>query len=136
MKVIVDTSAWSVALRRTEPVETVVREISDLTRRGSVQMLGVIRQEVLSGIRTGERFAALRAELAGFPDLPVQSADHERAAAAFNRCMSRGVQGNLVDMLICAVAVKHDLRIYTLDRDFARYAKVLAIKLHVSRTNE
>src|SRR5438132_1283698 len=130
MKVIIDTSAWSVALRRKTPVESVVREISDLTRHGRVQMLGVIRQEVLSGIRTGERFAALRSELADFPDLPVQSADHERAAAAFNRCMSRGIQGNLVDMLICAIAVKHDLSIYTLDADFARYAKVIPIKLH------
>lgn len=134
MKVIVDTSAWSLALRRVQPAAEVVDAIADLARHGRVQMLGVIRQEVLSGIQTGDRFAALRTELADFPDLPIRSEDHEHAAAAFNRCMSRGVQGNLVDMLICALAVQHDLAIYTLDNDFARYAKVLPIKLHKSRT--
>jgi predicted nucleic acid-binding protein len=135
MKVIVDTSAWSLALRRRQPTVAVVDAIADLAKQGRVQMLGVIRQEVLSGIRTGDRIAALRTELAEFPDLPIRSEDHEHAAAAFNRCMSRGVQGNLVDMLICSVAVQHDLSIYTLDSDFVRYAKVLPIKLHKSRTS-
>lgn len=60
MKVIVDTSAWSLALRRTSPSPEIAEEVSRLIRHGRVQMLGPIRQELLSGIRSTERFAALR----------------------------------------------------------------------------
>ena len=108
----------------------VVQEVERLVRQGRVQMLGVIRQELLSGIRTGERFAALRDELAQFPDLPMTSEDHVEAARAFNRCRSRGVQGNVVDMLVCATAMRRDLSIYTLDRDFDLYEKILRFKRH------
>jgi predicted nucleic acid-binding protein len=93
-------------------------------------MLGVIRQELLSGIQSSERFRALRTELAQYPDLPVESEDHEKAAEAYNACRSHGVKGNVVDMLICALAIRHDLSIYTSDRDFTSYARFVPIKLH------
>jgi predicted nucleic acid-binding protein len=105
-------------------------EVERLVRQGRLQMLGVIRQELLSGIRSSERFRSLRDELAQYPDLPVESEDHENAAEAYNSCRSRGVQGNVVDMLICALAVRYDLAVYTSDRDFRSYARFVPIKLH------
>jgi len=132
MKVIVDTSVWSLVLRRTAPSRAATDEVERLVRQGRIQMLGVIRQELLSGIRTAERFRALRNELSQFPDLPVTTSDHEAAASLFNTCRSGGVQGNVVDMLICAVAIAHDLSIYTLDRDFDAYGRFLSFKRHRS----
>jgi predicted nucleic acid-binding protein len=130
MKVIVDTSAWSLALRRKSPHADVFTEVERLVRRGRVQMLGVIRQESLSGIETAERFADLRDQLAHFPDFPVTSRDHEDAARAYNKCRGHGVQGNVVDMLICAVALRHDLSVFTFDRDFENYHRFLKFKRH------
>lgn len=130
MKVIVDTSAWSLVLRRSSPDKNLIRDIDSLVRHGRVQMLGVIRQELLSGIQSAERFEALRLELANFPDLSLEREDHEHAARLFNRCRSRGVQANVVDMLICAVSQRHDMRICTFDRDFNGYAKHVSLRFH------
>jgi predicted nucleic acid-binding protein len=132
MRVLVDTSVWSIVLRRDQPAASTGREVERLVRQGRIQMLGLIRQELLSGIRSHQRFAALRQELAQFADLPVASADHERAAELFNTCRAGGVQGNVVDMLICAVSIRHDMDVYTLDRDFESYARFIPLRLHTA----
>lgn len=133
MKVIVDSSAWSMVLRRDRPSEPVARELERLVRQGRVQMLGFIRQELLSGIRSASRFAVLRNELQQYPDLEITREDHERAAECYNACRRHGVQGSVVDMLMCAVAMRHDLPIYTTDHDFHSYSRHLSFRLHSPR---
>jgi predicted nucleic acid-binding protein len=131
LKVIVDTSAWSQVLRHA-PAAQVVREIERLVRHGRVQMLGVIRQELLSGIPVHERFEQLKDKLSQFMDLPVMSEDHEYAASTYNACRAKGIQGNVVDMLICAMAIRNDMSIYSLDRDFIAYARCVPLELHAA----
>ncbi len=93
-------------------------------------LLGVIRQELLSGIRDAAQFEELRARLRAFPDLEVTTADHERAAELFNFCRGGGLQGSNTDFLICAVAERHAMPILTTDDDFALFARHLPIELH------
>jgi hypothetical protein len=93
-------------------------------------LTGAIRQEVLSGIREADDFERLREHRAVFDDVPTAREDHERAAAFFNACRSRGITPTAIDMLICALASRHDLAVFTTDRDFTRYAEVLPIVLH------
>lgn len=61
MNVVVDTSVWSLALRRNTPNDaiSIVNILHDLIADGQVVLLGVIRQEVLSGIRYTEQFIRL-----------------------------------------------------------------------------
>lgn len=92
-------------------------------------MIGPIRQELLSGIRTPEAFVRLRDHLRPFADEPLETADFERAAEHFNTCRARGVQGSNTDFLICAVAERRELPILTTDADFTRFADVLPISL-------
>ncbi|MBV8201991.1 MAG: PIN domain nuclease, partial [Acidobacteria bacterium] len=68
-----------------------------------------------------------------FPDLAVTTADHESAAQLFNRCRARGVQGSNTDFLICAVAERLGMPIFSTDDDFASFAPILPIELHASR---
>ena len=96
-------------------------------------MIGAVRQELLSGIRTAEQFKKLRERLRAFPDLTVETSDYEEAAACFNRCRSRGIQGSNTDFLICALALRCDAPILTTDQDFSKFAAVLPIKLHQLR---
>jgi predicted nucleic acid-binding protein len=56
--------------------------------------------------------------------------DYEEAASYYNRCRSKGIQGSSTDYLICAIATRHDLAIFTDDRDFGRYSKLLPIRLY------
>lgn len=131
MKVLVDTSVWSLALRRRARVEEpAVQELRSLIDEGRVAMIGPIRQELLSGIRTPESFERLRDHLQPYPDERLETADFERAAEHFNTCRARGVQGSNTDFLICAVAERRNLAILTTDADFSRFAAVLPITLH------
>ena len=131
MKVLVDTSVWSLALRRRKPsANPEVEELRSLIDEGRVAMIGVIRQELLSGIRTLEAFERLRENLHPFSDERLETADFERAAEHFNTCRANGIQGSNTDFLICAVAERRNLPILTTDADFTRFAEVLPIALH------
>jgi hypothetical protein len=134
MNVLVDTSVWSLALRRNAPHGTTAeRELVELIGEGRVLMLGAIRQELLSGIRSTAQFEKLRDGLRAFPNLPLEEADYEQAATCFNRCRAKGLQGSNTDFLLCAVAIRRNTAILTTDNDFEAFARVLHFKLHQLR---
>lgn len=130
MNVIVDTSVWSYALRRRRSQEhPSVGVLQQLVVDGQVRILGCIRQEILSGIRSPEQFRLLRDQLRAFPDEVLESKDYERAAEFFNTCRQKGIQGSNTDLLICAVAANRDYSILTADQDFREFQRVLGFKL-------
>lgn len=130
MNVLVDASVWSLALRRGNPRdEPAVLELRKLIGEMRAEIIGPIRQELLSGIRERAQFEKLRGRLAAFVDLPLNTGDHELAADYFNRCRSQGLQGSNTDFLICAVAVRRRLTILTTDLDFPAFARHLPIQL-------
>ena len=139
MSVLVDTPVWSLGLRRQR------RQLSPLQRRthrawhelvriGEAELIGPIRQEILSGIREADLFERIRGQLAPFDERVLEPSDYEQAARHYNRCRSRGIAGSPVDMLICSVAERYDLPILTTDADFPRYAQHLPIRLYDLRT--
>ncbi|MEN8780975.1 MAG: PIN domain-containing protein [Desulfobacterales bacterium] len=131
MKVIVDTSVWSLALRRDKQASfSTVEELQHIIHDHRVQMIGPIRQEVLSGIRSESQFKKLQKHLDSFPDLPILTEDYVTAAKLFNRCRSKGIQGSNTDFLICAVAVRNRFSIFTTDKDFELFSKHIQIILH------
>jgi hypothetical protein len=131
MKVIVDTSVWSLALRRGRPdASEPVQELQNLIQDHRVEMMGPIRQEILSGIRNKSQFKKLQNHLKSFPDLPILTEDYVTAAQFYNLCRSKGIQGSNTDFLICAVAFRNKFSIYTTDKDFERFSKHLPIALH------
>ena len=134
---LVDTSVWSAALRRAKRIETaVVNELRSLVLEHRVDIIGPIRQEVLSGLRDDAQFEKLEKHLAAFPDIPLTADDYVTAATFFNTCRGKGVQGSNTDFLICAVAVRNQLAIYTTDKGFSLFAKHLPIVLHEERKFE
>jgi predicted nucleic acid-binding protein len=138
MNVLIDTSVWSLALRRkNESPSTnerfLVAELSELIREGRARMIGLVRQELLSGIKAAEQYEKLRLHLRSFPDEVVDTSDYEEAAKAGNRCRAKGVVVSIVDILLCAVANKRLWTIFTTDPDFSNYAKVLSLRIHAPR---
>ena len=130
MKVLVDTSVWSLALRRRSPAHPAVDELRRLIVSGRAAIIGPIRQEVLSGLRDASAFERLRDRLGAFPDEALTTADYERAAECFNACRAKGLQGSNTDFLLCAVSVRHHMPLLTTDGDFPRYATVIPVALH------
>ena len=131
MKVVVDTSVWSLALRRNTSMDAIpaVNLLRDLITDGRVAMLGAVRQEVLSGIRQTEQFTRLRDYLHAFPNLELTTQDYELAAEFYNTCRSHGIQGANTDFLLCAVAHRRGYSILTTDRDFESFQAYIPVML-------
>ncbi|MEG4916373.1 type II toxin-antitoxin system VapC family toxin [Microcoleus sp. B7-D4] len=131
MNVLVDSSVWSLALRRntTNDAIAIVKVLRDLIADGRVVLLGAIRQEVLSGVRYKEQFIRLQEYLRTFPDLELTTEDYELAAEFFNTCRSNGIQGSNTDFLLCAVAHRRGYSIFTTDKDFENFRSHIPVVL-------
>jgi hypothetical protein len=127
---LVDSCVWSLAFRRKNILSPEVRRLEELILRDEAVIIGPIRQEVLSGIRTFPQFVSIRDRLRAFPDVPIAEHHFERAAEFYNTCRLRGIQGSNTDFLICAVADLHGLPILTTDRDFQNFVNYLPIRLY------
>ncbi len=132
MNVLVDTCIWSLALRRHSPGTQVayLEEFKELISEARVRIIGPVRQEILSGIKSERQFEQLKHHLAAFPDVPITTEDFEQASHFFNLARSKGIQGSNTDFLICAVATRRNLSIFTVDQDFEQFQRVLPIRLH------
>jgi predicted nucleic acid-binding protein len=138
VNVLVDTSVWSLALRRkagdlSAAEKAAVSELAELIQEGRARIIGLLRQELLSGIKTTAQYEKLRGILRTFPDEPIATPDYEAAAKAGNDCRAKGVSVSVSDMLISAVAMAREWSIFTTDPDFQNYARVLPLKLHTPR---
>ena len=134
MNVLVDTCVWSRFLRQGAALhDAVALELQQLIRADAVQIIGPIRQELLSGVHPEARFDRLKEYLRHYPNLPLDEDDDECAAEFYNDCRHHGIQATSTDLLMCAVSVRHSLRIYSIDTDFGRYAQHLPIRLHRTR---
>ncbi len=138
MKVLVDSSIWSLALRRRRedlnPEERkLVNECWNLIGEGNAVLIGAARQETLSGIRENATFERVREIMSSFADEPTVPDDYEQAARLYNTCRAEGVAGSHIDFLICAVAVRCGFEIFTSDDDFDLYSKHLPVALHAPR---
>ena len=119
MNVLVDTSVWSIALRRDQPPPG--RELEALRaaiERGDVCLLGVILQEVLQGFPGLDRTRRLVEHLASFPLLTLHRGDYVYAAEIRNKCRAKGLAVSTIDAQIAAAAINHRCALLTLDRDF------------------
>lgn len=130
MKVIIDTCVWSLAFRRqVQPINSIITTLKELIIEKRVEILGAIRQELLSGIIVPAHFEKLKLHLRAFPNLELDCQDFELAAEYFNTLRSRGIQGSNTDFLICAVSIRRNMSIYTTDNDFQLFSQHIPIKL-------
>ena len=131
MKVLVDTCIWSLALRRrTDSSSDIVMELENLIKDSRAHLIGPIRQEILSGLRSGKQFNTLRNYLKSFPDVTIITEDYEKAADFFNVCRAKGIQGSNTDFLMCSIAERIKSSIFTIDKDFRLFSSHIQIHLH------
>jgi predicted nucleic acid-binding protein len=130
MNILVDSSIWSLAFRRNLPFAPEVIELQKLIEVGQVEIIGPIRQEILSGVKTEEQFNKLQKHLQAFQDISITTSGYELAAKYFNLCRKQGIQGSNIDFLICAVAVQNNLLIFTTDKDFVLYQQFIPIQFY------
>ena len=134
MKVIVDTCIWSLALRRNTVEDSpYIEELKNLIEEIRVQLIGPIRQELLSGIKVKQQFDTLKLRLEAFADIELETKDYELAAEYFNVARNKGIQGSNTDFLICAISSRRKMPILTTDKDFTSFQSIFPVSLQVPR---
>lgn len=130
MKAIVDTSVWSLAFRRSKIAPSPYRDLlEERILDGKAALMGIVRQEILSGVKLQEQFERLKLELRSFPDVPLETDDYEIAGEFYNTCMTKGVKGGHADFLICACAYRKKYAVLSSDPDFGHYRKHIPLTL-------
>ena len=135
MRILVDTSIWSLALRRkigtagmTPGEKLQVSALAEAIRDGRAVIVGPIRQEVLSGVKHAAQFDKLRGSLDPFRDALIDSTDYVQAARFDNLCRASGVQCGPIDMLLIAVAFRNGWTILTNDEGLMRCMEIVERK--------
>lgn len=131
MSVLVDTCVWSLVLRRDAvSAPEITAELGRLVRSHDAKMIGAIRQELLAGITDPQNFERVRDRLRDYPDLIPEREEYEMAAQFFTICRRRGVQSSPTDMLLCAIAARREMAIFSTDKDFEHYRRLVQVRLH------
>lgn len=128
--ILVDSSAWVEFDRRTE--SAVDRRIDSLIlERDQLAVTEPVITEVLIGAKNDEREAALRRLMDRFVLLPFDSPrDFDGAVSIYRQCRAASVTPRgIVDCMIAAVAIRHDVPVLAQDADMARIADVTALRL-------
>lgn len=131
MSLFVDTSVWSLALRRDAPSQAKeVNALSSAIEVGeSVLTTGLVLQELLQGFAGPKARAQILDRFSAIPLIPPDRDDHIGAAELRNRCRRAGVQVGTIDALLAQLCIRHNLIMLTTDNDFARIAHVTTLRL-------
>lgn len=131
MSLFVDTSVWSLLLRRDQPpdVPEVVALKRALESGERIVTTGLVLQELLQGFSGPKARDQLIDRFAAFPLLAPNREDHIAAAALRSECRKRGVQSGTVDALIAQLCIHHELILLTSDADFSHMAKCCALRV-------
>lgn len=133
MRVLVDTSVWSLALRRQKSSQQkVIRLLEDLVEQGSAVLSGIVLQEILQGIKHRDQFLKLKSHFSAFTLLEPERSTYEQAAELYSKCRGKGITLSTVDCLIAAVAIENECALFTLDEDFTVMTTISPLKLFFS----
>lgn len=131
MSLFVDTSVWSLALRRDLPAA--VREAQVLIRAievgETIVTTGLVLQEILQGFSGPKARAEILDRFSAVPLLVPDRDDHIQAADLRNRCRRAGTQIGTIDALLAQLCVRHDLVMLSTDNDFKHVARQCPLKL-------
>jgi len=125
VNLVVDTSVWSLVLRRPQVEETnrfVQAFRFHVTQGHGLLLIGNILQELLDGLKFLRDFHRLLALLEPFPLLELTRETYVEAAQLRNTCRSKGVQAGPIDFLIAAACIEHGYPLLTADQDFTHIA--------------
>lgn len=123
---LVDTSVWIAVFRRRQPLD-----LERLVPFDDVVTCPPVIQEVLQGFRDERAFRHAREGMLALPTVesPLQIETYLLAVDLYRRARRAGrTVRSSVDCLIAASALRHDLELFHVDRDFASLAAVSELR--------
>jgi len=135
VNVLVDTSVWSLALRRDAPPDIKETQVLArcLERHDVLFSTGFIVQELLQGFRGPKQRERLIEHFSALPLIVPDLQDHIEAATLQITCRRKGIQITTIDALLAQLAIGHDLEFLTADGDFTLMARHLPLRILTDR---
>jgi predicted nucleic acid-binding protein len=124
VRLFVDTSVWSLALRRDRPPDVPeVQALAHALEAGELVLTtGLVLQELLQGFRGPKTAREILRRFSALPVLTPDLDDHVEAASLRNLCRRRGAQVGTIDAVLAQLCIRHALTLLTMDRDFEAVA--------------
>jgi predicted nucleic acid-binding protein len=131
VSLFVDTSVWSLALRRDSfsPLKQVQALVTAIGGGETIVTTGLVLQEILQGFSGAKARSQILDRFDAVPLLVPDREDHILAADLRNRCRRAGTQIGTIDALLAQLCVRHDLTMLSTDNDFERIALRCPLKL-------
>lgn len=131
MILLVDTSVWSLALRRDiVAVQPEVRHLQQaLLGEQTVVTTGLVLQELLQGFSGPKARGQIIDCFSSLPLVQPDRQDHVDAAALRTKCRQGGVQIGTIDALLAQLCIRHQLTLLTTDQDFAHAARHCQLRI-------
>jgi len=131
MMLLVDTSVWSLALRRdiaaTQPEVWHLQQA--LLGEQTVVTTGLVLQELLQGFSGPKARGQIIDCFSSLPLVQPDRQDHVDAAALRTKCRQGGVQIGTIDALLAQLCIRHQLTLLTTDQDFAHAARHCQLRI-------
>lgn len=126
--ILVDSSVW-IDFFSSSPGRAAFELRRMIRENEPFALTGVVIAEVLQGLTRDsgniERFLAECDMLE-----PTGFETYRNAAAIFRMARARGISVTTIDTLIAAIAIERGARIFTLDHDFSRIARITGLGLY------
>jgi len=131
MMLLVDTSVWSLALRRdvVGPQPEVRHLEQALLGAQAVVTTGLVLQELLQGFSGPKARAQIIDRFSSLPLVQPDRQDHVDAAAVRTTCRRAGVQIGTIDALLAQLCIRHQLTLLTTDQDFTHAARHCRLRI-------
>jgi predicted nucleic acid-binding protein len=131
LSLFVDTSVWSLALRRDglQSAPQVAALVRALEHGNPVLTTGLVLQELLQGFSGSKARAQIIERFSALPLLVPDRQDHIAASELRNTCRRKGVQVGTIDALLAQLCIRHRLLLLTSDNDFGNMAAHCALRI-------
>ena len=125
MNILVDTSVWSLALRRdsTPDCQAVSRLEAALNDGENVFTTGLILQELLQGFKGPKAQRRIIEDFSYLPLIIPEKRDHIDAADLKVKLRQKGLQVGTIDVLLAQLCLRYRLSLLSTDKDFLHIAK-------------
>ena len=131
MRLLVDTSVWSLAFRRNAPSTLPkIRRLAQALRDGEqVFTTGLILQELLQGFPEEGAREAILDRFTSLPQVVPDAQDYVAAADLRAKLSAEGVRLGTIDALLAQLCLRHDLTLLTTDLVFNRIAELTPLSV-------
>lgn len=131
MSYLVDTSVWSLALRRDAPdsIPEVVELGRALEAGDEIFVTGLVLQELLQGFNKPKAYDQIIEHFESLPFIVPEREDYIQAANLRNKCRKKGIQVGTIDVLLAQLCIEREIDILTTDKDFSQISKLASLKV-------